>query len=172
MVGRELRLVAARIPDRPTRRPGSVDQGVERALGREPSLDEVVDRGGIHQIEPIDVEPLDAGLGGGGVRRVARCRGHRCAGLAQRPGHFQADTGESAGDNHVFAGEVDAGENVIGRRCCRKAAADRMLFVDHGKFPRSVHAAIRATASAPAASRIGQEGSVAARHTASATSDA
>lgn len=54
----------------------------------------------------------------------------------------------------------------------KKAAADRVLFVGHGKFPRSVQAAIRATASAPAASRIGQDGSVAAGHTASVTSTA
>lgn len=114
MVGGELRFVTACVALRPAGGSGTVDQNMERAFCDQPAVDECVDRGGVHQIEPIDLGARDAGERGCGAIRIARSRGHRRAGLAQRAGDFQADAGGTAGNDHVLARQVDGGENLIG----------------------------------------------------------
>ncbi len=132
MVGRERRLVTARVQDPPGRAAaGVVDQDVQRAAGIDEPGGEGVDRGRVEQVQPVDLDAFEPGQRGGGAAGVARPRDDGRARPAERAGGLQAEPGVTAGDDHVRTGQVDALEHLAGRRRGGEARTDGMLPMSH-----------------------------------------
>ena len=85
---------------------------------------EGVDRRRVEEVELADLDALDPGQRGGGAVRVARADGDGRAGLAERAGGLQAEPDVAAGDDDVRAGQVDALEDLVGRRCRGEAGSN------------------------------------------------
>jgi hypothetical protein len=96
---------------------------------------EGVDRRRVEQVQPADLDALDPGQRGARAVRVARAHGDGRAGLAERAGGLQAEAHVTAGDDDVLAGQVDALEDIIGRRRGGESGSDRVLFLCHATRP-------------------------------------
>lgn len=134
VVGHELRLVTARVqsPLGGGHDPGVVEQDLERTAGVQVAGGEGVDRGRVQQVEPADLDALDAGEGRCRAIRAARADGDRGAGLGQRTGDLQAEPDVAAGDDDVRARQVDAREDLISGRGRGESGSDGVLLVCHG----------------------------------------
>ena len=118
VVGRELRFVAAGIAlQRPAHDARVVDQDVQRPPRVAIPGDERVDRRRVEEVQPADLDALETRQCGCGAVRVADAHRDRRAGPAERARGFQTEPDVATGDHDVAAGEVDACDHVLGRRC-------------------------------------------------------
>lgn len=137
VAGGELHLEAAAVAHDAARcgDGGVVDEDVERAAGGVPVVGELLDRGWVEQVHATHLSPVDPGEVRCGAVGVAGGHGDGRAGSRQGVGCGQADAGVPAGDDRVDAGEVDVGQDVVGRRRGGEAGAERVLLVVHSDVP-------------------------------------
>ena len=134
VVGGELRLVTAGIhgPLGRGRQTCVVDEDMQRTTRAVPAGREGVDRRRVKEVQRTDLHALKTSQRRGGTLRVTRPDGDGSPGLAERAGGLQADPGVSAGDDDVFAGEIEARQDLVGGGSGGEAGAKGTLQRVHG----------------------------------------
>ena len=96
---------------------------------------EGVDRRRVEKVELSDLDALDPGQRKGGAVRIACADSDGRAGFAECAGGLKAEPDVAAGDDDVGARQVDAVQNLVGRRRRGEAGSKGMLLFRHGCPP-------------------------------------
>lgn len=112
----------------------AVDQGMQGPSGLEVACGERVDRRRVEQVQPADLDALDARELRRSLFGVARGDHDRGACLAHRPRGLEPEATRAAGDDDVPACQIDSRQHVVGRRRGGERGADQVLLFSGHAF--------------------------------------